>query len=96
MHFTDKISYRTYITDRQVQTAFNEFQYEKFEEKYKGKDHLKVVNFPSELEKMKDPVMTFAKPKTGGTMVDYATLNSDLKHKNNNDDVHQDNSAKKK
>lgn len=90
MHFTDKISFKSYITDDQVQYAFNEFQYEKFEAKHKGKDHLKVVNFPSELERMKDPVMTFAKPKTGdGNMVDYATLNQDLKQnlKLSNDDA---------
>jgi hypothetical protein len=73
MHFTDKISFRNYITDDQVQYAFNEFQYEKFEDKYKGhkgKNELTIKNFPSELEKF-DQIqkggggagMTFAGPK---------------------------------
>ena len=48
---------------------------------------MKVVNFPSELERMKDPGMTFAKPKTGdGNMVDYATLNNDLKKNQSQND----------
>lgn len=98
MHFTEKISFKHYITDDQVQYAFNEYQYEKFEEKHKGKDHLKVVNFPSELERMKDPGMTFAKPKTShGNMVDYATLNKDLKRNINiNDDQAIGSSPQKK
>jgi hypothetical protein len=36
MHFTEKISFGKYVTNDQVQYAFNEFQYENFEEKYKG------------------------------------------------------------